>query len=146
MPAGSLAKAEDWLARTRVNGPGPDSVSTSPAGFDRGDQRHVVISELTAFCTILRDGYIAAPYHHRSFRRAGAGLARPRTMLSASIDRPRPTDMFRLHALVTRYSLQVGCAHAYERWRYAHPLLSVAANRPSRFLVRDDVERADADA
>ena len=43
-----------------VKGPGPDSVSTSPAAFTAATSV-VWSAELTAFSMILRVGYIAAP-------------------------------------------------------------------------------------
>ena len=59
VPAGSLAKASLVGANT-VNGPFDSSVGTRPAAFTAATS--VVWSfELTAFCTMFLDGYIAAP-------------------------------------------------------------------------------------
>ena len=59
MPAGSLAKAALVGANT-VNGPGLDRVPARPAAVTAAT-KVVWIGELTAFSTILRVGYMAAP-------------------------------------------------------------------------------------
>src|SRR5450432_1687699 len=59
VPAGNILKASLVGANT-VNGPGPSSVSTSPAAFTAATS--VVWSlEFTAFWIMFLDGYISAP-------------------------------------------------------------------------------------
>src|SRR5215210_901074 len=82
VPFGSLPNALLVGANT-VNGPGPDSVSTSPAAFTAATS--VVWSfEFTAFSTMVFDGHIGAPPTWTVFSRAawveaGAGKAAPAT-------------------------------------------------------------------
>src|ERR1700728_1788146 len=59
VPAGSLAKASSVGAKT-VKGPGLLRVSTRPAALTAAT-RVLWIGELTAFSTMVLEGYISAP-------------------------------------------------------------------------------------
>jgi hypothetical protein len=82
VPAGSLAKAELVGANT-VNGPLPDSVSTSPAAFTAATS--VVWSfELTAFWMMFLEGYMAAPPTSTVISLATVGSAMAETASAAA--------------------------------------------------------------
>ena len=86
VPAGSFAKASLVGANT-VNGPADSSVGTRPAAFTAATS--VVWSfELTAFCTMFLDGYIAAPPTILVISAANEGAVLIAPMPSASAATP----------------------------------------------------------
>src|ERR1700749_4166363 len=82
VPAGSLLNAS-FVGANTVKGPGDSSVGTSPAAFTAATS--VVWSfELTAFCTMVFDGYIAAPPTILVISSAKVGMAASEPRPSAS--------------------------------------------------------------